>query len=530
MEALVAHARRLTCRLRQGDEGLARRARRSLPLAGLRPAVRRPRRAKLDTGGFGALARARRPVTWRLSRMPHLFSEWKIRGVTLPNRDRRLADVRIFLRGRLRQRLALRASVRASGRRRRPRVHRGRGGDAEGRISPQDLGVWSEKHFEPLERIARFLDNRARSPASNSPTPAARAGLSPLVGPWRGSRGRGRMAAAAPSEVAFSATFRGRWRLTIEDIAAFRRRLRDRRRARLRRGFPRDRVARRSRLSHASVPVAAQQSSRDFVRRRLDNRVRFLLECAAAVRAALPDRCPLFVRLSATDWVEGGWDVEQSIELARRLKGTRRRRDRLLLRRRVGHAEIPVGPGYQVPFAARIRREAGIATAAVGMITRAEQAEQILANGAADMVLLAREMLRDPYWPLHAARRSASGVLARAISARGAAAAQPRARREGGEMKGEPRTVLCVRLGARSSPISPRRTLASPRRTGSPSSWRRISLSIRSMSGAFVDDDGWVSTVTFCRPRSSRSFPPWRGVRRASVARCCRWSARRTRC
>jgi 2,4-dienoyl-CoA reductase-like NADH-dependent reductase (Old Yellow Enzyme family) len=134
-----------------------------------------------------------------------------------------------------------------------------------------------------------------------------------------------------------------------------------------------------------------------------ENRVRFLLETTRDVRAVWPERLPLAVRISCTDWVEGGWDIEQSVELARLLKtegvdlvdcssgGT------------TPDAKIPTSAGYQVPFAERIRREAGIATAAVGLITEPEQAEEIIREGRADLVLLAREFLREPYWPRRAA-------------------------------------------------------------------------------------------------------------------------------
>jgi 2,4-dienoyl-CoA reductase-like NADH-dependent reductase (Old Yellow Enzyme family) len=135
-----------------------------------------------------------------------------------------------------------------------------------------------------------------------------------------------------------------------------------------------------------------------------ENRTRFIREIVAAVRSSWPKGAPLFVRISATDWVEGGWDIRQSVELARGLKelgvdlvdcssgGT------------VPHADIPVGPGYQTWFAEQIRREAGIMTGAVGMITSPVQAEHIIATGQADAVIIAREFLRDPYWPLRAAR------------------------------------------------------------------------------------------------------------------------------
>ncbi len=135
-----------------------------------------------------------------------------------------------------------------------------------------------------------------------------------------------------------------------------------------------------------------------------DNRTRFIRECVAAVRRVLPERCPLFVRISATDWVEGGWDIDQSVELARQLLALGVDVIDCSSGGNVEKAEIPVGPGYQAPFAERIRREANIATAAVGMITGAAQADQIIRNEQADLVVLAREMLRDPYWPLHAAQ------------------------------------------------------------------------------------------------------------------------------
>ncbi len=135
-----------------------------------------------------------------------------------------------------------------------------------------------------------------------------------------------------------------------------------------------------------------------------DNRTRFLREVVGAMRNALPDHCPLLVRISATDWTEGGWDIEQSVELARRLKTLGVDAIDCSSGGNVETAKIPLGPGYQVPFSQRIRREAGISTAAVGMILEPAQADQIIRNGEADIVLLARELLRDPYWPLRAAR------------------------------------------------------------------------------------------------------------------------------
>ena len=122
------------------------------------------------------------------------------------------------------------------------------------------------------------------------------------------------------------------------------------------------------------------------------------------MRRTLPERCPLFVRVSATDWAEGGWDIDQSVELARLLLSLGVDLIDCSSGGNLEKAEIPIGSGYQTPFAERIRREANIATAAVGMITAPAQADQIIRNDQADLVVLAREMLRDPYWPMHAAQ------------------------------------------------------------------------------------------------------------------------------
>ena len=141
-----------------------------------------------------------------------------------------------------------------------------------------------------------------------------------------------------------------------------------------------------------------------------ENRIRLLVETVDAVRAEWPADLPLFVRISATDWTDGGWDVDQSVELARVLKQHGVDLIDTSSGGNVSGATIPTGPGYQVPFAERIRREAGMATGAVGQITAAAQADQIVRNGEADLVLLAREMLRDPYWPLHAAEALGAAV------------------------------------------------------------------------------------------------------------------------
>jgi 2,4-dienoyl-CoA reductase-like NADH-dependent reductase (Old Yellow Enzyme family) len=142
----------------------------------------------------------------------------------------------------------------------------------------------------------------------------------------------------------------------------------------------------------------------------LENRMRLPLNVAAAVRDAWPKEWPVFARISATDWTEGGWDVDQSVALAKSLKAVGIDMIDCSSGGNVDRATIPLGPGYQVSFAARIRREAGIPTSAVGLITSAKQSEAILENGEADAVSMARELLRDPYFPMHAAKELGAEV------------------------------------------------------------------------------------------------------------------------
>jgi 2,4-dienoyl-CoA reductase-like NADH-dependent reductase (Old Yellow Enzyme family) len=133
------------------------------------------------------------------------------------------------------------------------------------------------------------------------------------------------------------------------------------------------------------------------------NRIRFLCEAVAAVRHVWPEKYPLFVRISSTDWTDGGWTSDDAVALAKELKSLGVDLIDCSSGGNVPSTKIPIGPGYQVPFASRIRREAEIATGAVGMITAPEQADQIVRLGQADLVLMAREFLRHPYWPLNAA-------------------------------------------------------------------------------------------------------------------------------
>jgi 2,4-dienoyl-CoA reductase-like NADH-dependent reductase (Old Yellow Enzyme family) len=275
----------------------------------------------------------------------------------------------------------------------------------EGRISPQDLGVWSERHFEPLERIARFMASQG-----------ARAGIQLAHAGRKGSTyrpGAGQGAIpetaegwrpVAPSPVAFSDTYAKPDELMVDQIKALQSAFALAAERAAAAGFDVIEI-------HAAHGYLIHEFLSPFSNRRVDsyggsfeNRTRFLRECVAAVRRALPERCPLFVRISATDWAEGGWDIDQSVELARLLLALGVDVIDCSSGGNLEKADIPMGPGYQTPFAERIRREANIATAAVGLITAPAQADQVIRNDQADLVLLAREMLRDPYWPLHAAQ------------------------------------------------------------------------------------------------------------------------------
>jgi 2,4-dienoyl-CoA reductase-like NADH-dependent reductase (Old Yellow Enzyme family) len=273
-----------------------------------------------------------------------------------------------------------------------------------GRISPDDLGFWSDAQIEPLARITRFI----RSQGSVAGIQLAHAGRKASTpAPWKGN-GRvefadGGWQPIAPSAIAFSPDYHAPLamtkddiRQTIADFAAAAARAQDA-------GFEVIELhAAHGYLGHQFLSPLSNQRSDEYGGS-FANRVRFVLEMVAAVREKWPGQRPLFVRISATDWVEGGWNLDESVELAKLLKSAGVDLIDCSSGGLVPNAVIPAGPGYQVPFAERIRREAGIATGAVGMILAPAQAECILRTGQADMVLLARELLRDPYWPLHAA-------------------------------------------------------------------------------------------------------------------------------
>lgn len=274
----------------------------------------------------------------------------------------------------------------------------------EGRITPSDLGLWKNEHIAELQRITAFLHQHGAYSGIQLAHAGRKASMSV---PWEPHRvipaSEGGWQPVSPSAIPFAEDYAtpaaldraGMDKIVADFIAATHRAIAA--------GFDVVEVhAAHGYLLHEFLSPLSNQRTDEYGGS-FENRVRFPLHVIRAVRSAWPQHLPLFVRISATDWVEGGWNLDESVAFAKLM----------------GHAgvdlidvstggnhpaqQIPVGPGYQVPHSETIRREADIPTGAVGMITKPVQADQIIRNGQADLVLLAREMLRDPYWPLRAA-------------------------------------------------------------------------------------------------------------------------------
>lgn len=338
--------------------------------------------------------------------MPHLFEPLTLRGITLPNRiavspmcqyssvdgianDWHLVHLGSRAVGGAGLVLTEAAAV-----------------TPQGRISPQDLGLWRDDQIEPLARIVNFISQRGSIAGIQLAHAGRKGSTSP---PWenRGvtlTEAEGGWPIVAPSAapyddgciVPMALTEEGIQEVTVAFAQAARRAL-------LARFQVVEVHAAHGYLLHQFLSPLSNRRS-DRYGGSFENRTRLLREVVTAIRVVWPDHLPLLVRISATDWVEGGWDIEQSLELVR-----------LLLPLGVDlidcssggsapHAKVPVGPGYQTRFAEQIRRETGSKTGAVGMITAPAQADHIIRSGQSDLVLLARELLRDPHWPLRAAR------------------------------------------------------------------------------------------------------------------------------
>lgn len=277
---------------------------------------------------------------------------------------------------------------------------------ADGRISPQDLGIWSDAHIEPLRRIFQFIEKQGSVPGMQLAHAGRKASTSE---PWKGSKPLspdqgGWTPIYAPSAIPFNEGYQVPHELSpaethkvIEAFAA---------------------AAGRANQAGAKIielhgahgyllhsflsPVSNQR--KDAYGGSLNNRMRVVCETVEAVRKVWPQEYPLLIRISATDWAEGGWTVNDSVALARVLGPLGVDLFDCSSGGNVASARIPVGPGYQVAFAEQVRRQAGVLTGAVGMITDSAQADQIIRSGQADVVFLARQFLREPYWPLLAAR------------------------------------------------------------------------------------------------------------------------------
>jgi len=276
----------------------------------------------------------------------------------------------------------------------------------EGRISPFDSGIWSPRHAQAFRRITKFMKEQGAVPGVQLAHAGRKAStLAPWVGRGPVPDQDGGWQPVAPSGLAFPGLREDPRELdaaglaeVVEAFAAAARRA-------VAAGFDLLEV-------HAAHGYLLHQFLSPLSNLRQDeygggfaNRARLLLEVVDAVRGAVPEGLPLVVRISATDWAEGGWDVEDSVRVAGLLREHGVDLVDVSSGGNVADARIPVGPGYQVDFARRVRAEAGIPTAAVGMITEPEQAEEVIARGCADVVLLARALLRNPHWPLLAAHR-----------------------------------------------------------------------------------------------------------------------------
>jgi 2,4-dienoyl-CoA reductase-like NADH-dependent reductase (Old Yellow Enzyme family) len=275
----------------------------------------------------------------------------------------------------------------------------------EGRISPADLGLWKDEQIEPLQRITSFIKQQG----SIAGIQLAHAGRKASTArPWDGGQPltpeTGAWQTVGPSPIPFAGNFPAPAELTKEQISGLIEAFVATARRALIAGFDLIEIhgAHGYLINEFLSPLSNHRT--DEYGGTFENRTRFLREITEAVRAVWPQDLPLFVRISATDWVDGGWTPEDSVKLASVLQELGVDLIDCSSGGNSPTAKIPVGPGYQAPFAEKIRRETGMRTAAVGMITDPQQAEDLVRSGAADIVLLAREFLRSPYWPAAAAQ------------------------------------------------------------------------------------------------------------------------------
>jgi 2,4-dienoyl-CoA reductase-like NADH-dependent reductase (Old Yellow Enzyme family) len=276
---------------------------------------------------------------------------------------------------------------------------------AVGRISPWDTGIYLDSHIEPWKAIVDFLREQGAIPGIQL-AHSGRKGST--AAPWLGGNkvalNEGGWVPVAPSAVAFSETYPEPKALTVAEIDQIVEDFKSAAKRALAAGFQVAEIhGAHGYLTHQFLSPLSNVRTDEYGGS-FENRIRFALRVVQAVRETWPEKWPVFVRISATDWKEGGWDLDQSIELSKHFKALGVDLVDVSSGGAVPNVKIPLGPGYQVKFAEAIRRGAGIPTGAVGMLTDPSQVETILSTEQADVVFLARELLRDPYWPRRAAQ------------------------------------------------------------------------------------------------------------------------------
>ena len=276
--------------------------------------------------------------------------------------------------------------------------------EPEGRISPDDMGIWSDAHIEPFRRINSFIKSHGAVPAIQLAHAGRKASTK---APWKGGGvlpvAEGGWSVVGASAIPFDDGYPMPAELSREDIEALVQSFARGAKRALEAGFEMIELHNaHGYLLHSFLSPLSNKREDEFGGS-FKNRVRFTRQVVEAIRGVIPDEMPLFLRISATDWVEGGWDAVQSVALAATVKPLGVDLIDCSSGAILPRVAIPQNPGYQVPFAEQIRRDTGIMTGAVGLITEAQQASDILEEGKADIVLLARKLLREPYWPLQAA-------------------------------------------------------------------------------------------------------------------------------
>lgn len=281
----------------------------------------------------------------------------------------------------------------------------------EGRITPDDLGLWKDEHIEGLKRIASFIESQGSIAGIQLAHAGRKASHS---SPWKGGKMLTKEQGGWQTVAADTTPYRRDDMPSLAlDKAGIEKVKSDFKAAAIRAlqaGFKVTEIhAAHGYLLHEFYSPLSNHRTDEYGGS-FENRIRLLTEVVDAVKEVWPETLPLFVRISASDWTEGGWTIEESVKLARILKEQKVDLIDCSSGGNVPNAKITVGPGYQVHFAETIKKEAGILTGAVGIITKPEQAEEIISSGKADLVFIAREFLRDPYFPLHAAKALGADV------------------------------------------------------------------------------------------------------------------------